>query len=85
MLISSSHELTPVYLPGAGAAEQLGGMLPGRSEARFIDWRRHKQTAAKAPGSAHTLQHRRPPTPTDAHTYAHLGGGGGEGGADSPV
>lgn len=37
-----------------GTAEEFGGMLPGRSEAWFIEWKQHKQTTAKALGSTHT-------------------------------
>lgn len=35
---------TDVYLHRAGMAEEFGAMLPRRSEAWFIEWKRHKQT-----------------------------------------
>lgn len=66
MRISSSDKLTPIYLHGEGTAEEFGGILPGRSEARFRARRQHKQTTAKAPSSAHTLIN------TDTHRHPHL-------------
>lgn len=61
MLISSSDKLTPIYLHRERTAEEFGGLLPGRSEAWFMEWRQHKQTMAKAPWSCtHTYEHRHP-------------------------